>query len=156
LFSTITQEISHFELSLPGWSEAPSINLASAKKGRVGRLVIPHGKIIIARSKILRYNVSQKKESNMATTAMLHVRIDQQIKEQATETLAAIGLSVSDAVRVFLMRVVADKQIPFQLKTPNTETRAAMDEADEILLTHNIRFNNASELFNDLEKNSSK
>jgi len=92
----------------------------------------------------------------MATTAMLHVRIDQQIKEQATETLAAIGLSVSDAVRVFLMRVVADKQIPFQLKTPNAETRAAMDEADEILLTHNIRFNNASELFNDLEKNSSK
>ena len=92
----------------------------------------------------------------MATTAMLHVRIDQQIKEQATETLAAIGLSVSDAVRVFLMRVVADKQIPFQLKTPNAETRAAMDEADEIVRTHNIRFNNASELFNDLEKNSSK
>jgi DNA-damage-inducible protein J len=92
----------------------------------------------------------------MATTAMLHVRIDQQIKEQATETLAAIGLSVSDAVRVFLMRVVADKQIPFQLKTPNAETLAAMGEADEILRTHKIRFNNASELFNDLEKNSSK
>lgn len=32
---------------------------------------------------------------------MVHVRVDQQIKEQATETLASMGLSVSDAVRVF-------------------------------------------------------
>ncbi|MFN7835589.1 MAG: type II toxin-antitoxin system RelB/DinJ family antitoxin, partial [Burkholderiaceae bacterium] len=46
----------------------------------------------------------------MATTTMVHVRVDEQIKAQATETLAAMGLSVSDAVRVFLMRVVADKQ----------------------------------------------
>lgn len=49
----------------------------------------------------------------MATTTMVHVRVDEQIKAQATETLAAMGLSVSDAVRVFLMRVVADKQMPF-------------------------------------------
>lgn len=43
----------------------------------------------------------------MATTTMVHVRVDEQIKAQATETLAAMGLSVSDAVRVFLMRVSA-------------------------------------------------
>ena len=35
----------------------------------------------------------------MATTTMVHVRVDEQIKTQATETLAAMGLSVSDAVR---------------------------------------------------------
>lgn len=51
---------------------------------------------------------------------MVHVRVDEQIKAQATETLAAMGLSVSDAVRVFLMRVVADKQMPFALKAQNT------------------------------------
>ena len=62
----------------------------------------------------------------MATTAMVHVRVDEQIKTQATETLAAMGLSVSDAVRVFLMRVVADKQMPFALKVPNADTRAAI------------------------------
>ena len=72
----------------------------------------------------------------MATTTMVHVRMDEQIKAQATETLAAMGLSVSDAVRVFLMRVVADKQMPFALKVPNVETRAAMVEADEIARTH--------------------
>ena len=52
----------------------------------------------------------------MATTAMVHVRVDEQIKEQATVVLAAMGLSVSDAVRVFLMRVVAEQQMPFALK----------------------------------------
>jgi len=90
----------------------------------------------------------------MSTTAMIHVRVDQQIKAQATETLASMGLSVSDAVRVFLMRVVADKQMPFRLKVPNVDTRAAMNEADEIASSRRARFDNASELFDDLEKNS--
>ena len=45
----------------------------------------------------------------MGTTTMVHVRVDEQIKAQATETLAAMGLSISDAVRVFLMRVVAER-----------------------------------------------
>ena len=92
----------------------------------------------------------------MATTTMVHVRVDEQVKAQATETLAAMGLSVSDAVRVFLMRVVAEQQMPFALKAPNAETRAAMAEADEIARTHHARFGTAAELFDDLEKNSGK
>ena len=92
----------------------------------------------------------------MTTTAMLHVRVDEQVKAQATETLAEMGLTVSGAVRMFLMRVVADKQMPFALKVPNLETRAAMLEADEITASHQARFNSASELFDDLEKNSGK
>ncbi len=92
----------------------------------------------------------------MPSTTMVHVRVNEQIKAQATETLAAMGLTVSDAVRVFLMRVVADKQMPFSIKAPNAETRAAMAEADEIARTHRVRFATAVELFNDLEKNSGK
>ena len=92
----------------------------------------------------------------MASTTMVHVRVDEQIKAQATETLAAMGLSVSDAVRVFLMRVVADKQMPFALTVPNVETRAAMIEADEMASTRRARFDTAAELFDDLEKNSRK
>ena len=88
------------------------------------------------------------------TTAMVHVRVDEKIKAQATEALAAMGLSVSDAVRVFLMRVVAEQQMPFALKVPNAQTRAAMEEADEIALTRSARFCTAAELFDDLEKNS--
>ena len=44
----------------------------------------------------------------MATTSMVHVRVDDKIKLEATETLASMGLSVSDAVRVFLTRVVVE------------------------------------------------
>ena len=92
----------------------------------------------------------------MAATTMVHVRVDEQIKAQATETLAAMGLSVSDAVRVFLMRVVAEQQMPFALKVPNAETRAAMTEANEIARARRARFATATELFDDLEKNSRK
>ena len=92
----------------------------------------------------------------MAATRMVHVRIDEQIKAQATETLAAMGLSISDAVRDFLMRVIAEKQMPFALKVPNAETRAAMAEANVITRTRRARFSNATELFDDLQKNSSK
>jgi DNA-damage-inducible protein J len=92
----------------------------------------------------------------MATTTMVHVRVDEKTKAQAAETLAAMGLSVSDAVRVFLMRVVAEKQMPFALKAPNAETRTAMAEADEIVRTRRARFDTATDLFDDLEKNSSK
>lgn len=92
----------------------------------------------------------------MAATTMIHVRVNEQIKAQATETLASMGLSVSDAVRVFLTRVVADQQLPFALKAPNAETRAAMNEANEIIQAHRGRFGTAAELFDDLEKNSRK
>lgn len=92
----------------------------------------------------------------MATTTMVHVRVDEEIKAHATETLAAMGLSVSDAVRVFLMRVVAEQQMPFALKVPNTKTRAAMAEADTIARTRRTRFGTATELFDDLEKKRRK
>jgi len=66
-------------------------------------------------------------------TAMVHIRLDERTKAQATETFAAMGLTLSDAVRVFLTRVVAEQQLPFALKVPNAQTRAAMAEADEIV-----------------------
>lgn len=53
-----------------------------------------------------------------------------------------------------LIHAVPDKQMPFPLKAPNAQTRAAMAEADEIGGTHCARFETAAELFDDLEKNS--
>ena len=91
----------------------------------------------------------------MATT-MVHVRVDERLKAQAAETLATMGLSISDAVRVLLTRVVADQQLPFALRAPNAETRAAMAEADAIVRTRQTRFTTAATLFDDLEKNSSQ
>lgn len=93
----------------------------------------------------------------MATqTSMLHVRIDDETKERATETLGAMGLSVSDAVRIFLRRVVADQQFPLELKVPNAETLAAMAEAEELIKAHRARYATAEELFAALEQESKK
>ena len=85
----------------------------------------------------------------MATTTMIHVRVEEQVKKQATDALEAMGLSVSDAVRVFLTRVAAEKRIPFALRVPNAETRAAMEEARAM---SKARFATADELMDDLEK----
>jgi len=60
---------------------------------------------------------------------MVHVRIDEQTKTQATEALASMGLSVSDAVRALLVRVAVEKELPFTLRVPNAVTVAAMEEA---------------------------
>ena len=89
-------------------------------------------------------------------SSMLHVRVDDETKQKATEALDAMGMSVSDAVRLFLRRVVIEQAFPLELKVPNAETRAAMAEADEIARARKARFENADELFADLEKNSGK
>lgn len=47
-----------------------------------------------------------------AYTSMIHVRIDDQLKTQATETLASVGLTISDAVRILLTRVVTEGGLP--------------------------------------------
>lgn len=88
----------------------------------------------------------------MAATTMVHVRVDEDIKAQATETLAAMGLTVSDAIRVFLTRVVADKEMPFAIQAPNAASRAAMAEAREIVKQRKARFASANDLIDDLEK----
>ena len=89
-----------------------------------------------------------------ATTTMIHVRVDEKIKAQATETLSSMGLTVSDAVRVFLTRVVADQELPFALKAPNETSRAAIAEADQIVLSRRARFATADALLNGLEEAS--
>lgn len=92
----------------------------------------------------------------MTSSKMIHIRVEDEIKTQASETLEAMGLTISEAVRLFLHRVVADQALPFELKVPNAKTRAAMSEADEIASARSARFANAKELLNDLEEKRRK
>ena len=87
---------------------------------------------------------------------MIHVRVDKNVKAQAAETLASMGLTVSDAVRVFLTRVVADKELPFAIKAPNATSRVAIAEASEIIKRRRVRFASADALMDDIEKASHK
>jgi DNA-damage-inducible protein J len=88
----------------------------------------------------------------MAKTTMLHVRVDDEVKTQASEALAAMGLTVSDAVRILLKRVVDDQAFPLELKVPNAQTRLAMEEARAMMRARAARFESADALLNDLEK----
>jgi DNA-damage-inducible protein J len=87
----------------------------------------------------------------MTTTSMIHVRIDDTTKAQASEALEAMGLSVSDAVRALLVRVAAEKAMPFAIRVPNAVTIAAMNEARELVRG---RFTNAKDLLNALDEES--
>jgi len=83
----------------------------------------------------------------MATTTMVHVRVDEAIKTQAAATLADMGLSVSDAVRMLLVRVAAERALPFDVRVPNAETAAAIRELEA---GHGARFESVDSLLADL------
>ena len=80
---------------------------------------------------------------------MVQARIDGKIKEEAATVLAAMGLTVSDAVRLLLVRVARDKALPFEPLTPNAETIAAIREAR---LGGSRRFESVADLTRDLNE----
>lgn len=96
------------------------------------------------------------KMAKMTTSSMLHVRVDDETKARASETLEAMGLTMSQAIKLFLHRVVEDQRLPFELKVPNANTQAAMLEAEEIVKIRRARFASSEELFVSLEENSAE
>ena len=63
-------------------------------------------------------------------TVDVRCRIDPKTKEDAAEVIEAMGLTVSDAIRLFLKRVASEGAIPFELRVPNAKTIAAIDELE--------------------------
>jgi len=78
---------------------------------------------------------------------LVQARVDKEVKEEAAAVLAAMGLTVSDAVRLLLTRVAREKALPFAPLVPNAATIAAMKEARAGNLP---RFNDVQGLLNDL------
>jgi DNA-damage-inducible protein J len=64
----------------------------------------------------------------MANT-VVRARIDEQTKDEASAVLATIGLTVSDAFRLMMVRIAKDKALPFEPLVPNKKTIAAMKDA---------------------------
>ena len=65
----------------------------------------------------------------MAENAVVRARIDERTKNEAAAVLAAMGLTVSDAFRLLMVRVAKEKALPFEPLTPNAKTIRAMKEA---------------------------
>ena len=68
----------------------------------------------------------------MSTTADTYVRarIDSATKERAASALEAMGLSISDAIRLLMLRVADEQRLPFDVKVPNATTRKAIAELE--------------------------
>ncbi len=62
--------------------------------------------------------------------SVVRARIDTATKERAAAALADMGLSVSDAIRLLLVRVADERRLPFAVKAPNATTRKAMAELE--------------------------
>jgi DNA-damage-inducible protein J len=86
-----------------------------------------------------------------AKTADTYVRarIDSGTKKRAGDALAAMGLSISDAIRLLMVRVVDDRRLPFDVKAPNATTRKAMAELEA---GKGKRFTNTAALMADLNE----
>ena len=65
----------------------------------------------------------------MAVKPVVLARIDEHIKTEAEAILASIGLTVSDAFRMMIIRIVREKALPFEPLVPNDETIEAMKAA---------------------------
>ena len=85
----------------------------------------------------------------MAANRLVQVRIDGAVKEEAAAVLAAMGLTVSDAVRLLLTRIAQEKALPFEPLIPNPETIEAMKEARKGGLP---RFDSVQALMDDLHE----
>ncbi len=85
----------------------------------------------------------------MATDTVVRARIDEHVKEEATSVLDKMGLTVSDAIRMLLIRVAKEKALPFDVRIPNAATVAAIEEARRGGLKS---FKNVQELLKDLNE----
>jgi len=82
-----------------------------------------------------------------ATDTYVRARIDTITKERAADALAAMGLSISDAIRLLMRRIANEGRLPFEVKVPNKTTRQAIAELEA---GQGKRFNSIDGLMADL------
>lgn len=92
----------------------------------------------------------------MGANAFVRARIDESLRDEAASVLAEMGLTVSDVVRITLTRIAKEKALPFELKIPNAETRAAMEESRAIMKERSRRFAGPQEMFDELDRKAGK
>jgi len=83
----------------------------------------------------------------MATDTYVRARIDSETKEKAADALDAMGLSISDAIRLLMLRVAEERRLPFEVKVPSAATRKAIAELES---GRSKRFSSVKDLMADL------
>ena len=64
----------------------------------------------------------------MAADSIVRARIDTATKERAAIALEAMGLSISDAIRLLMLRIADEQRLPFDVRVPNAESRRAIED----------------------------
>ena len=77
----------------------------------------------------------------------VRARIYTNTKERAAVALEAMGLSISDAIRLLMLRIADERRLPFDVKVPNTTARKAIAELEA---GKGTRFANVDDLMTDL------
>jgi DNA-damage-inducible protein J len=67
---------------------------------------------------------------DMGKTGYVTARIEPKLKAQAARVLAAVGVSTTDAITMFLRQVVLRNGLPFEVRVPNAETKQAIEELE--------------------------
>ncbi len=65
----------------------------------------------------------------MSKSAMIRARMEPQLKKEAEDVLAEVGLSPTEAIRLFYRQVSLHKGLPFEVRVPTAATRAAVAQA---------------------------
>lgn len=81
----------------------------------------------------------------MSKTALISVRVDKELKDKAQVVFSRCGLSMGDAITLFLNQIVRHQGLPFSARTPNQETIDAINEP-----RGGMRYASSSEMFDDI------
>lgn len=79
----------------------------------------------------------------------VRARIDTATKKRAADALEAMGLSISDAIRLLMLRVADERRLPFDVKVPNSRTKKAIIELEA---GKGKRFNTIDSFMEDLNE----
>lgn len=91
----------------------------------------------------------------MPKTANINLRIEPDVKAQADAVFSSLGISIADAINVFLHASIMEGGFPFQPRQPryNRETLTAMQEAKDIMegKVEAKRYSSLSDLLEDMD-----
>ncbi|MDW7655583.1 MAG: type II toxin-antitoxin system RelB/DinJ family antitoxin [Bacillota bacterium] len=90
----------------------------------------------------------------MAKSASMYIRIDPQVKAEVETIYSRYGMSITDAINVFLYTSRIVGGLPFDLRppAPNAETLEAIKEGDEIIKSGKVRFSGANDMLKELKR----
>ena len=83
----------------------------------------------------------------MTQNVLVRARIDEDVKKRAAAVLETMGLTISDACRILLTKVAKEEQFPFDFRTPNAETKKAIEELKS---GRGRKYKTPSDMFKDL------